>query len=776
MPRRKPWLVLILILGVAPLGCFRAYNPTYFPHWGYGGDIIRTHAKPAGRAYFKNFDPFACRIDLTPGRVTNPVNAQQVLIATVVDKDGKPRRSRRVEWILDGPGHIVEVDESGLFAGRGYKVDNTYAVSYTDYKEHTITRGNDDPRDDFTIYPGQTWCVVSCAIPGETVVTAYAPEVHDWRNGRITTRITWTDTQFDFPPPVISRLGGSAVLSTTVRRAGRNEPASGMKVRYRIVEGTPAALTSRSGAGTTAVLSGAGLTEAEVLAGTDGTAAVTVVQPTPQPGTTRVVIEVLKPDTDGTPRVIGRRETTVEWAAADLTLDVVPPRVAAVGQDASVRLVIANTGKVESSAVTVRLELPDGVEFVRATPSQVVQEGRVITWNLPAIAGERQETVELVVRSAKRGNYPFTVVAQSVDGRSARRDSALQVDQAGVKLAVTVPDTVPLGGRVPARVTVTNTGAVPLDSATVWVSVDAGLAGTAGTNPIELAVGRIPAGEAKTVELPLAASRPGESRLRANVVADGGLSDRVESVVAVRKADMKVTISGPERLIVGAAATWEITVMNTGETPLQNLSVQASLSPALTLKATTAATGSRLADQEHWTIDSLAPGERKVLKLQAVAEQMTPRATVTVQAQAGDHRTGPRATTQATVTVSGQPALVLALADPSSQVPVGRRGGVRITVSNRGNGPAENVEVALTVTPELKLHGGRGPNGEVARVEGDSIRFPAVAQIPPGTSQGFIVEVEAVQTGSARIRVEARADHLLQPLRDEQPLQITRGN
>jgi len=38
------------------------------------------------------------------------------------------RRSRRVEWMIEGPGNIVEVDESGFYPGRGRKIDNTYAA------------------------------------------------------------------------------------------------------------------------------------------------------------------------------------------------------------------------------------------------------------------------------------------------------------------------------------------------------------------------------------------------------------------------------------------------------------------------------------------------------------------------------------------------------------------------------------------------------------------------------------------------------------------------
>src|SRR5262245_9543440 len=179
------------------VGCFGGtQNPSYFPSLLPTGDIIRTHGKPPGRGYFSDFDPHACRLEVRPMEGCVPVRVQQVLIATIYDEKDQPRRKRRVEWIVEGPGNIVEVDESGYLPGRGYKVDNKYAVSYTDYREHTIDRGNDNPADDFCIRPGQSWCVISSAVEGQTTVTVYAPEIHDWDRSRQFVKLQFVDANW----------------------------------------------------------------------------------------------------------------------------------------------------------------------------------------------------------------------------------------------------------------------------------------------------------------------------------------------------------------------------------------------------------------------------------------------------------------------------------------------------------------------------------------------------------------------------------------------------
>src|SRR5271165_6273639 len=220
-------------------GCYGvSSNPAYFP-WNFKpfGDIVRTHGKPTGLGEYANFDPHAVRVEVRPLESVSSVRKHYVLIATVYDEKDEPRRNRRVEWMLEGAGNIIEVDEAGFFPGRGYKVDNHYAVSYTDYVEHHVTRGNADPNDDFVIRPGQSWCVISASVEGDTHVTAYCPEIYNWDHNKVTVTTHWVDAGWSFPRPVVARTGLTAALNTSVVRVTDNQPLAGYKVRYRILEG-----------------------------------------------------------------------------------------------------------------------------------------------------------------------------------------------------------------------------------------------------------------------------------------------------------------------------------------------------------------------------------------------------------------------------------------------------------------------------------------------------------------------------------------------------------
>ncbi|MGL4421687.1 MAG: hypothetical protein ACRCZF_13555, partial [Gemmataceae bacterium] len=401
----------MILLISSGLGCTGlTQNPSYFPFYLPTGDIVRTHAKPPGRGYFADFDRKAVCLDLQALSESGPVRAQHVLIATVSDDDGDGRRTRRVEWVVEGPGNIIEVDESGFYAGRGYKVDNKYAVSYTDYKEHTIDRGNDNPRDDFTVKAGQTWCVVSCAVPGETVVTAYAPGVHNWEKGRKFVTLRWGE----------GGLGGSG-------------PGTGFG----------------SGSGNDRL------------------------PPLPPPGRS-------SSGSDADLRQPPRGETASLRDPLDLSVNF--PR--ALARDQEARATIRAAGTADTSGLTLRTYLPDGLDYLGSEPP-AVQRGRELIWVYPAgNSGPRE--VQLRLRPTRTGAMQLVAIAETVNGLRVERTAQSNVDTAGLKASATAQ-----GSTV--TVSVTNTGSAAINNVIAWITTD-GVRHRTGANPVEVNLGTIDGG------------------------------------------------------------------------------------------------------------------------------------------------------------------------------------------------------------------------------------------------------------------------------------------
>jgi hypothetical protein len=681
-----PSLRRLLAVGVclSAAGCLGGTgNPSYFPHYLTPGPVVPTHAKPRGLGYDANFDPKAAKLEVTPTSRTVPTRTQQVLVATVRDKDGTPRRKRRVEWILDGPGSIIEVDESGLAAGRGYVLDNKRAVSYTDYFSHTITRGNDDPADDFELRPGQTWCVISSAVEGKTTVTVYAPEVYDWDAGRQFVTIDWQNAPF---------------------AARRGDEAS----RDR-----------------------------------EGAAAADVGPPLP--------------GGRGSPKGDG------------VTLDVKLPAGVGVGREATAAVVLANGGRADSREVTVRSRVPDGTEYVRSDPPPTQRAGADLTWTLDRVPVGGTRAVTLVVRPSRKGAFTVAAAATTADGLTAKTSATAEADTAGLTVAVDATAFGAVGERLPVRVAVTNTGAVPVENAVAWVDVPAGVAvADARKNPAELTVGRVGPGETKTVTAALTPDKSGKFPVRVNVTADGGLAARGEATVTVSRTEITAGVTGPKSVGLGDDGLFDIVVSNPGDVPVRNLRVRASVPRGLAVRS--AGDGGKVsADGAEWTVSTLPADGRATVRLAVSGERPFDRGAINVWAS-GDlpgGGTAPEARATAAVAVVGRSAVALELSTPGGPVAVGGRAVFRATVRNRGTAPATNVEAAIELSPEfVPVRGGAG------RIADRKVIFPPT-DLAAGASAVFTVEADATAAGPGRVRATASAADLPQPLREEQPVRVT---
>jgi hypothetical protein len=312
--KRLPgWLlVLPLVGGVA--GCFAgSQNPGYFPNLLPTGDIVHPHAGPIGPSYYENYDPHAVDLAVEPAAMTSQVGSQVIVLATVRDEKGVPRRNRRVDWLVTG-GHLVEVDESGFLNGRGAN-DGTRGFSFTSIDEHRLTRGNTDKADDVMIRPGQSWCVVSSPTEGDTHVQVVVPGIANWDKRMKTSIIRWVDASWLLPPPATANADAGYDFVTKITRFTDGKPLTKYRVRYKIIDGPPAILLPRR------------TDEEVVVSDLDGLAKARIVQLMVGPGVNRVSVEIIRPPdptvSSGAGVSIVRGETSIEW----LVPGVAPPPV-----------------------------------------------------------------------------------------------------------------------------------------------------------------------------------------------------------------------------------------------------------------------------------------------------------------------------------------------------------------------------------------------------------------------------------------------------------------
>lgn len=760
--RRRLTALAALALLLLP-GCYGlSHNPAYFP-WNFKpfGDIVRTHGKPTGLGYYANFDPHAVRVEVRPLEGVSPVRKHYVLIATVYDEDNQPRRNRRVEWMLEGAGNIIEVDESGFFPGRGYKVDNHYAVSYTNYAEHRVTRGNSDPADDFVLRPGQTWCIISSAVEGDSHVTVHCPEIYNWESNKVVVTTRWVDVEWAFPHPSAARAGTPHVLTTSVIRSTDKQPLAGYRVRYRLLDGGAPAAFVPGGA------------EAVAVSDLRGQASVTLQQLQPGAGVSRIGIEIIRAPDPSKPSdaglVLVRGETTVDWQAPVVSLDLTAPPTVVVGGELPYTVTLSNSGAIESRALTVRLAIPEGLEPLRSDPP-ATPEGRELVWTLGDVPARQSRSLQSVFRATRLGVVSNRVTVTTSEGLRGEKTLATEVTpqpQPALKVTAVGPATAALDGTATWQITVSNPGTGPAANVLLHAGFDAGLAHESSVNPIETRVGPLEAGGSRNVTLMLAAKAVGPQRLRLRAKADGNvLSEVVDQTVTVQRAALSLENRGPAWCYAGRPATWTIKVRNSGEVPLAGVVVRYALPPELAFRSATE-NGLLQGSEVVWNVGSLPAGAERNVAVTAVCQSLTEKTTARATAVA---ESGVRAEAPADVQVRGVAALRMRVVDTEDPVVAGGRTEYRIEVVNSGTLPSPAVRIVADVPREMRPLTPTGPT--TGKVEGQRVTFEPLTSLAPGQRVTFSVPVEATRAGFVYFRAELSSETLSKEVVEEESTNI----
>ncbi len=109
-------------------------------------------------------------------------------------------------------------------------------------------------------------------------------------------------------------------------------------------------------------------------------------------------------------------------------------------------------------------------------------------------------------------------------------------------------------------------------------------------------MGALPAGESRTVALPVLPKKAGPASATVTAVGDGNLAATADRQVQVQDARLTLRLSAPAHGYVGRPAVWDLEVRNVGETPLIRTTVRDPLPADLAFVA--ASDGGRLQGRE----------------------------------------------------------------------------------------------------------------------------------------------------------------------------------
>lgn len=564
----RAWLTLAGVVALVQ-GC-----SSHMPHsftWPSSRPTMQTHPKPPEGGYYKNWDPWAVTLEVTPLNDVNPVQTQHILIATIRDKNGKPLPNRRVEWMIaeGSVGDIVEVDESGVRMSRGYKVDNHFAVSHTNNRDHKLTRGNNDPSDDIVLKRGQTWCVITSPIEGTTHLTAYAPGIYDWDKHKVFVTKIWSDVKWDITPPATNLIGTTHDIVTRVSKVSDNSPLVGYEVTYRVVDGPGGAF---DGGGTTKTV----ITDAQ------GNAKVTLKQTEAKSGTNHITADIVRPENIQCckpPQHIAQIQTSKTWVKPGIAVDKKCPAEVTTCDPIEYVVTIRNTGDTTLKNAKFTDNLPSGL---------TTTDGKTtVSGNVPDLAAGQAKEARFTVKAAKPGKYDNKVQATADGGLSAEASCSTVVTQPMLELAKSCPPSRFLGRSGTYEITVTNKGNTPSKSTVITDVLPPGTTFVSATDGGQLAgglvswnIGSIEAGASRKVSMNVRFDQAGTIKNTAaakGVCADASASceTKVEGIPAI----LLEVIDLEDPIEVGAQTTYEIKITNQGSKADTNITLEVTLPP-----------------------------------------------------------------------------------------------------------------------------------------------------------------------------------------------------
>lgn len=741
----KRGLTLLAAVGLATaaVGC-REHMPHAFITWPGGGDVTQSHPKPPEGGYYSNWDPWAVSLEVTPVEDVNPVRTQHYLIATIRDKNGKPLPNRRVEWIISegSVGDIVEVDESGWRNGRGYKVTNDFAVSHTNNFDHVLKDDDDDPSNDVAITKGQTWCVITSPIEGDTYITAYAPGIYNPANHKQFVVKHWYDVKWECPPPATNPAGQPHELVTKVMKYSDSSGLDNYSVTYRITDG--GGRFSNGSTVETVMTDGAGM--ARTVITPDGM----------QGGTTNIAIEILRPANEACckPAVkIADCTTSKTWVPAEIKIAKECPASVVSGSTFDYVITVSNPSSVAANNVVVTDNLPAGVEYVSSVPAG---SG---SWNLGSVAGGSSQQIRITARAVTTGgNVQNCAMVTAEGGLSDQACCNTAINSPALAIEKTCTPNVMICDAIEYVVIVRNTGTGPASNVRVLDTLPDGIVADDGRTTKEFNAGNLAPGEAKQARYTAKPQRVGTFTNTATATGDGGLSATTSCTTNVTETALQVTKTASRaEVFIGRPVDFEITVTNSGGAAAQSTTITDNI-PSGWQFVSASQGGTFSGNTVTWSVGTLESGQSRTVGLTLKA----------VSANAGENKAYAnarcaKAEAGVNIGAKGIPAILLEVIDVEDPVEVGQNLTYVITATNQGSETGLNVGITCEVQPEAEFVSASSQFGLAATQSGKSISFAPLPRLEPKARAEYRVVVKGTQAGDTRFTVRMTEDQLQGP-------------
>ncbi len=435
-----------------------------------------------------------------------------------------------------------------------------------------------------------------------------------------------------------------------------------------------------------------------------------------------------------------------------LRVEKIMPKRIQVGKLFSYTVGATNLTACGLDDVVVIEKVHEKFQIVKTAPESAKVSGRVIEWRVGGLEpkGTKVLTVTGVAREAG------TVMSCTKATYNPLLCFGPEVVPSDLKVVLQAPEQVLLCDKIPMKLVVSNERAEAIQNVKISQALPEGLKTWEGEKSlVEIDVGALAGRASRSLDVFLKASKAGNYVCKADAAAGGGLTVTSEPVtIAVKNAVLNIKAKGPEKLFLAKDAVYEIEVQNTGDAVAAGVLVTAKVPAEMSF--VNASNGGTFRDGVvTWNIGTM--DVQKVVTLSLTYKGVSNGA---VQSEAKAKGTCCQEVSASVKTdVRGLPALLLESSDEQDPIAVGNVEKFRVTVTNQGTAPGNNIVLKVNFEKNFDYVSATGPTqakAESAKV----VEFAPLASLDPKQKATWEIRAEAVEEGDHRFGVSVKSDAL----------------
>jgi uncharacterized repeat protein (TIGR01451 family) len=468
-----------------------------------------------------------------------------------------------------------------------------------------------------------------------------------------------------------------------------------------------------------------------------------------------------------------------------VSVDVQSPATMNLNQEATLKLIVRNTGVADALNVQVDDELAEGLQYVSSLPEMNLTAGQHLSYRIATLPAGSDRVLTIKVKPNKTGPFEHAAIVRFETGCRSRT----RVLEPKIKVDIVANPTVGKvlkGQQVEFKVSIQNTGDGPARNVAIQAKLSPGLKHESGPHGdeqmlYELTLPELGPGVTEKLD-PLVADAILGGEQKCTVVAKSAdvvfNKDEAENIktIAVVEPKLKLALEGPDSRYTDTVADYKITVENPGTAPARKVRVLATLPVSGRLvKVPPEARYDSGSRRLYWNIDQIEAGAKPMtFSFQIRMGGIGSYELIADAIGEGALKEHARKTTD----VIGMPDVDLVVSESKRVVDVGGTTIFQIRLRNYGTKDATHLQVTATLSKNLKFEkaGGGSQDLQVAYSKDENaVKFIEIDKLGPGKEMilGIVVSVQGPEPRLATCKVSVTHDDLTDKFEDMAGVKVT---